>query len=292
MPLIFPRKKPFPVPKIIVTPEYLAKGNLKKIYTNTKLAFNVPWMGVVAMAFAKYPYFYNALWKYMYPLSKSIEFDKLCKKLVLISNNKALELKPKSIIKKLKEIGYNDYDINKIYEVNQIFTTGNMPYLIMATIARIFLGHGKIVNTNSFKNINRNSIKYKDSSLLLIEQHHADKSLKELYKLIKEKLGLSFLNTDYRAFARWPSYFTMSWKYFLPILISKAYEEKVLEIHEFIIKETLLLPNPDKINSIKIINAAKKDKKLSEIKRVVDLFQWLLPGLITNVAFMRQQIKL
>ena len=43
--------------------------------------------------------------------------------------------------------------------------------------------------------------------------------------------------------------------------------------------------------SIQIVNAAKKDKKLNEIKKVVDLFQWLLPGLITNVAFMREQIK-
>ena len=83
----------------------------------------------------------------------------------------------------------------------------------------------------------------------------------------------------------------MAWKSFLPILLSSNYEQKVLEIHYFIIKETLLLPNPNKIKSIQIINAAKKDKKLNEIKKVVNLFQWLLPGLITNVAFMREQIK-
>ena len=52
-----------------------------------------------------------------------------------------------------------------------------------------------------------------------------------------------------------------------------------------------MLPNPNKINSVLVINAAKKDKKLNEIKKVVNLFQWLLPGLITNVAFMREQIK-
>ena len=56
---LFPRKKPIPIPKIIITPEYLAKGRLKKSYTNTKVAFNVPWMGVVAMAFSNYHNFYN-----------------------------------------------------------------------------------------------------------------------------------------------------------------------------------------------------------------------------------------
>ena len=287
----FPRKKPTPVPKIFVTPEYLVKGSLKKSYTKTKLAFNVPWMGVVAMAFAKYPCFYNALWEYMYPLTKSSEFSVLCKKLVIISKKKALELKPKSIIKNLKKIGYNDYEIRKINEVNQIFTTGNMPYLIMATIARIFLDKGEFVNSKTFKKNNSTRIKPNDSNMLLIEQHHADNSLKEIYKSIKTNLGLPFLNTDYRAFARWPSYFEMSWKYFLPALLSKKYEEKVLEIHNFIINETLMLPNPYKINSIQIIDAAKKDKKINEIRKVVGLFQWLLPGLITNVAFMKEQIK-
>jgi len=287
----FPRKKPYPVPKIIVTPEYLAKGNLKKSYTDTRLAFNVPWMGVVAMAFAKYPFFYNSLWQYMHPLTKSIEFEKLCKKLVIISKKKALELKPKSLRKNLKKINYNDFEIKKINEVNQIFTTGNMPYLIMATIARIFLGEGELINTKSFKKNKSTSLIADDNYMLLIEQHHANKSLKEIYKSIKSNLGLPFLNSDYRAFARWPSYFEMAWKSFLPALLSSKYEQKVLEIHNFIIKEALLLPNPNKIKSIQIINAAKKDKKLNEIKKVVNLFQWLLPGLITNVAFMREQIK-
>ena len=287
----FPRKKPIQVPNIIVTPEYLAKGSLKKSYKNTKLAFNVPWMGVVAMAFAKYPFFYNALWKYIYPLTKSIEFNKLCKKLVIISKKKALELKPKPLIKKLKKIGYNNYEIKKINEVNLIFTTGNMPYLIMATIARILLNKGELINTKPFKNNNNPSITYDKNYMLLIEQHHANYSLKELYESIKTNLDLTFLNTDYRAFARWPSYFEMSWKSLLPVLSKKKYEENILEIHNFIIKESLLLPNPNKIKSIQIINAAKKDKKLNEIKKVVNLFQWLLPGLITNVAFMREQIK-
>ena len=288
---LFPRKKPIPVPKIIVIPEYLAKGRLKKSYTSTKLAFNVPWMGVVAMAFAKYPFFYNALWEYMHPLSDSLEFNKLCKKIVNISKRKAIELRPKSIIKNLEKIGYSNYEIKKIYEVNQVFTIGNMPYLIMATTARILLEKGELLNRSSYNKNKYNKISYNEAHLLLMEQHHADNSLKEVYKSIKFNLGLPFINTDYRAFARWPSYFITSWKYFLPALLSKEYEKKVLEIHNFVIKEVLSLPNPNKITSIKIITAAKKDNKLNEIKKVVNLFQWLLQGLVTNVAFMREQIK-
>ena len=85
---LFPRKKPTKIKNIDVIPEYLVKGKLKKSYAKTKQAFNVPWMGVVAMAFSKYYNFYNALCKYTYPLSNSIQFNILCKKLVNISKKK------------------------------------------------------------------------------------------------------------------------------------------------------------------------------------------------------------
>ena len=84
--------------------------------------------------------------------------------------------------KNLKKIGYNNYEIKKINEVNQVFTTGNMPYLIMATIARIFLGEAELLNTKSFKKNNRTIIKSDKNYLLLIEQHHANKSLQEICK--------------------------------------------------------------------------------------------------------------
>ena len=54
------------------------------------------------MAFAKYPFFYNSLWQYMHPLTKSIEFDNLCKRLVIISK-KSIRIKTKSFDKKLKK---------------------------------------------------------------------------------------------------------------------------------------------------------------------------------------------
>ncbi len=286
----FDRIKPLNIPKITVTPEYLAKGRLKREYNKTKLAFNVPWMGVVAMAFANYPNFYTTLWKLMLPLSKSKQFKDLCKDLVKISNRKSKELRPVSIIKSLNKLGYSNYEIKKIYKINQIFTKGNMPYLIMATTARILLEKGEILNRNKFiYNSYKGKVLDKDG-LVLMEEHHADKNIQEVYKSIKANIGLPFINTDYRAFSRWPSYFLKSWSNFLPTLQSEEYEKKVLEIHNFIIKETLLLPNPNRISSEILINAANKDNKINEIIKVVKLFQWLLPGLVINVAYMREQI--
>ena len=45
----------------------------------------------------------------------------------------------------------------------------------------------------------------------LIELHHADPTTAALYSDVRQTLGLPFVNTDYRAFARWPSYFDPAW---------------------------------------------------------------------------------
>ena len=58
-----PRLRPEPIPAIHPLPEYLAEGPRKVWYEDMKQVFQVPWMGVVTMAYAHYPTFYETLWQ-------------------------------------------------------------------------------------------------------------------------------------------------------------------------------------------------------------------------------------
>ena len=53
------RQRPDPIPSIHPVPEYLAKGDLKTNYEDMKAVMQVPWMGVVTMAYAHYPTFFG-----------------------------------------------------------------------------------------------------------------------------------------------------------------------------------------------------------------------------------------
>ncbi len=46
------RFKPSPLPEVRPVPEFLADPALRAIYDDTKATLQVPWMGVVTMAFA------------------------------------------------------------------------------------------------------------------------------------------------------------------------------------------------------------------------------------------------
>ena len=69
-----PRLRPDPIPAIHPLPEYLADGWVKKRYEDMKAVFQVPWMGVVTMAYAHYPTFYDAFWTGLRPLCASRPF--------------------------------------------------------------------------------------------------------------------------------------------------------------------------------------------------------------------------
>jgi len=68
------RLYPEPLPQIRPVPEYRATGNLKQQYEQIKEAMQVPWMGVVTMAYAQYPTFFEALWVGARPLVRSQPF--------------------------------------------------------------------------------------------------------------------------------------------------------------------------------------------------------------------------
>jgi hypothetical protein len=123
-----------------------------------------------------------------------------------------------------------------------------------------------------------------------MEAHHADSPTRALYEEIKSELRLPFVNTDYRALARWPSYFSLAWNSLRPSVSTAAYENLVETMHSAIVSAALALPNPGGLTSAALRAAAIEDGAAEDIQTTVELFQWLLPGLLINIAFFRAQL--
>lgn len=282
---LLPRRKPHPLPQITAVPEQLATGTLKTVYEETKAALGVPWMGVVAMAFAHYPTFYRTLWDAMAPVVSTAEFVESCEILRSVAEKAAASLTPPDVTARLHGIGYSKLEIDEIRACNEVFSAGNMPYLLMATRARLLLeGHDWPRKPGTPQDIQRTAHARPE----LVELHHASHDLQVLYEDIQETLGLPFVNTDYRAFARWPSYFEAAWSDLKPKIAQRDYEAKVKEVHSTAAKLAQALPNPASLSASALQDAAESEE--GSVERTVQLFQWLLPGLALNVAFFRHQL--
>jgi hypothetical protein len=283
-----PQLKPNPIPKIAPIPEHLAEPALKEIYEDTKAALQVPWMGVVAMSFARYPRFYATLWGGFRELSASAQFLAACHE--LRQEAESASLSAPSILQKLHELGYTEPEIAEIRALIEIFSHGNMPYLLIATAARLLLEGNEIGTSRSIsKPVQSRHGPAAGGKLVLMEPHHAERQLQALYDDLKSTIGLPFLNTDYRALARWPSYFDVAWRSLKPLIGTPAYDEAVERVHKKAVALVLALPNPGELTRARLVAAADEDTGTESVLDVVRLFQWLLPGLVVNVACMREQ---
>lgn len=285
-----PRRPPQPIPAIRPVPEYLAEGALKKQYEDMKAVFQVPWMGVVTMAYAHYRPFYDTLWAGLRPLCASRPFVDAFLSLRQLIEGTVAKLDPPPITARLRAAGYAPLEIANIRAMVEVFSHGNFPYLVIATITRHLLEGGEM-------SVAREAPKFTDRHapdvrvpFVLMEAHHADGPTRTVYEDVKATLRLPFVNTDYRAFARWPSYFAMAWGDLKRVVGTPAHEALAQAVHDRAVDAARTLPNPGGLTSKSVGAAAAQNASAGEVLQMSLLFQWLLPGLVTNVAYLRHQL--
>ena len=285
------RKKPSDIPRIHPTPEYLVSGQRAGWYEDMKQVFQVPWMGVVTMALSHYPSFFECLWQGLRPIARSEPFIDACSQLRASAESRVATLNPEPVVKRLQAIGYAPREIDQINACIDIFSHGNYPYLLTATAARRLLEGLELGGASQAPAFSGHHAPTADVPFVLMELHHADTGTRSLYQDVMTTLGLPFVNTDYRALARWPSYFALAWSGLKPQVNTLEHAAICTELHQaadHLMAE--VLPNPEQLTAQALRAAAKRDTDPAEILEVARLFQWLLPGLATNVAFFRAQM--
>lgn len=287
---ILPRLKPDPIPAINPVPEYAVTGERRQWYAEMKTALQVPWMGVVTMAFAHYPTFFDVLWHGLKPLVASRAFVASATRQQRDVEDAVAGLAPPPITERLLGAGYGPREIEQIHAINAVFSHGNHPYALIATIARHLLEGGEIEGKGGEEPFNARHAPEVSAPFVLMEAHHADIPTRDVYDDIKRVLGLPFVNTDYRAFARWPSYWAMAWSDLRECAGGDAHEALCQAYHDGLVRSVEEgLPNPGGLDGAALRRAADADGGVQAVLDVVRLFQWLLPGLCVNVAYLRRQ---
>ncbi|MGH8703062.1 MAG: hypothetical protein ACREVR_18065 [Burkholderiales bacterium] len=284
------RFKPDPLPAINPVPEYRAEGRKKELYEDTKRVLQVPWMGVVTMALSHYQDFYEVFWQAVRPIMASQEGVNACRLLRSEIETDVLELDPPKRLGSLRDLGYAPREIENLKDAVEVFSHGNFFYTMMATLSRLALESNEFPAPSPGSRIEQQHAPDVSVPFVLMEEHHADDPTRELYSSIRKSLGLPFVNTDYRALARWPSYFRLAWNDLAAVIPTREYEAIVTKLHERFIDQAIRLPNPTGTTAQQLRKAADESGAVDEVLAVNQLFQWLLPGLITNVAFFRQQL--
>ena len=287
-----PRQKPDPIPAIHPLPEYAVEDQRAQWYAEMKAAFQVPWMGVVTMAYAHYPNFFAELWRGLKMLSESHAFVEAFVGNQAFVEAEVAKLGPRPITAALTDVGFAPREIIGVREMVEVFSHGNQPYVVTALLTRLLLEGADMGDNGQAVPFTGRHAPDVQVPFVLMEAHHADAPTQEVYDDVKRVLGLPFVNTDYRAFARWPSYWAIAWGDLRQVAGGVAHEAICQAVHDRVLDQVLnALPNPGGLTSAGLRAAAAKDAPLDEVLQMARLFQWLLPGLVTNVAFLKAQLE-
>ena len=286
---LLPRLLPTPLPPVRYVPEYRASGALKAQYEDMKGVLQVPWMGVVTMAYAHFPRFFACFWSGMRELCGSTAFQEAAAALRRDIEAAVAGLDPPPIAARLDALGYAADERNDIRAVPEMLSHGNYQYTLLTTAARVLLEGGSLGAKSSVTPFAGRHAPPPRVPLVLMEEHHVDAPTRAVFADLKAALGLPFVNTDYRALARWPSYFAMAWADLRPHLGGGAHEAVCALYHRRAIELVASLPNPGGLTAAALRDAAAADDAAACLA-VVQLFQHLHAGLMTNVAFFRHQL--
>ncbi|RTL90827.1 hypothetical protein EJV44_21245 [Ancylobacter aquaticus] len=286
-----PRHPPSMLPVIRTVPEHAATGELKRRYDAVKSAFDVPWMGVVAMAHTQYPRFFDALWEGLEPIAGTRAFQDACRAMRAATEagvERSLGISP--LAHRLQDLGYDPREIGEIRTIIEVFSHGNYPYILLATVSRYLLSGGDLSGEPQvFETSPRSPHIFHQP--ILMEPHHADEHTRGIFADIQATLALPILNTDYRALARWPSYFHLAWAELRPLIRTPSHAALSQQLHEQAIAVLRTLPNPARLKGDMVRAAAADDVSLAQVRAMTELFQWLLPELAVNVAVFRAQVQ-
>ena len=163
-------------------PEYLASGQRAEWYEDTKQVLQVPWMGVVTMAYAHYSTFFGELWRGLRPLCQSRPFVEAFMDLRDFVESRTAELNPTSLIETLTTMGYAPREIDDIRQMNTVFSHGNQLYVLIAAIARHLLEVGDMAGDTEAEPFNGRHAPNVKVPFLLMEYHHVDEPTRAVYE--------------------------------------------------------------------------------------------------------------
>jgi hypothetical protein len=276
-------------------PEHRADAALKPVYQDLKATFGVPWVGVITQAVAYYRPFFIEAWRQFQPSARTHYFESRCDAIRLSAwerTGTAFEVPP--LASRLQQLGYSDAELTQIRAMLDIFDYGNPKYLVLATAIQQSLCEdrrlGGAKSAGRWDLLPRSPIYQLDPIPAMVEEHHALAGLRSVYDDIKATLGLPFVNSDYKAMGRWPSYLELAWQDLKPSIDSAAYVDIRQDLHEQAMAAVDGLPYRYFVDKARAIAVGMSEDDVFELMRVITLFQWLLSGLIINVTWFKRAL--
>ena len=269
--------------RITLIPESQAQGRVFEIYREIKAALGVPHVNLLFQAYGAYPSFLELHWQTIRPVLQTTEFFQYADRLRAEAYTRAHNyFAVPDFCEEVKEMQLTPGARQELTGVVELFHYNN-PLLLMVVAAQMqAFDEAPMPQRQSVGPAIHPVFDQKPCS---VPEERATERVKRVYDDIKRTLGLNFINSDYRAFGRFPDFLEAYWEAMKPALALPIYSEHKRKLKESAFSLAAELPSAPQLSIQQMQESGLEEQVITDIVRITGQFIDLISGLILNVCF-------
>jgi len=260
-----------------------ATGRTLEIYQETKSVLGIPHVNVIFQAYGAHPGFLDLMWKGLRPALETREFfrnaDRIRGEAYTGIHNYFLV---PDLCGSIREIHFSTGAQHELTDVVELFHYNN-PLLLLITAVQLQAFEDGPTHQRTAEGGADHPV-FTHAPIKVAEEA-APAPIRKVYDDIRRTLGLSFVNTDYQAFARWPDFLNVYWNSLKSVVSSPLYSENKHALRESALALANDLPNAPQLTVERMQESGLGSDEISAAITITEDFLDLLSGLVLNIAF-------
>ena len=266
-----------------------SSGRTLEIYQEIKAALGVPHVNVIFQAYGAYPAALDTIWNALRPCVETTEFFRCAERLRGEAYTRTHNyFTVPDLCASIQQVHFSTGAQHELTEVVELLHYNNPLLLLIAAAQLQAFEDGPPMPKSAERNAEHPVFTHKP---IRISEEEASGPIRKIFEDIKRTLGVTVVNTDYQAFARFPDFLNMYWGALKPAVLSPLYSENRRALHDSALTLAGDLPNAPQLTVERMQESGLSAEEISAAIHITEEFLDLLSGLVLNIAFAKISLE-
>jgi hypothetical protein len=261
--------------------EAQADGRTREIYAEIREALGLPHVNVLFQVYGGYPEFLAAFWQALKPVMTSGQFFEVGERLRAYAYTFMHNyFEVPDLCKEMTAMNFSEGAREELTEVADMFLYAN-PLMLLITVTLIQALEGPVGAAVEATPAEHPVYTRRP---VLVDEEAAPVTIKKIYEDMKHVTDMAIVNSDFRAFARWPDFLKALWDTSKVLLDSPVYQQGLNGVRETAWGLARELPGPVELSAATLQEAGVEEEEISSIVRITEMFARGLSRMTLNVS--------
>lgn len=261
--------------------EAQALGRTREIYEEVREELGLPHVSVIFQVYGGYPEFLDAFWQVFKPTISSAQFFALGERLRADAYTRMHNyFEVPDLCQNMTSLNFSEGARAELTDVVDLFLYANpLVLLISSTLLQSLEGP---VGVATAPRVSDHPVF--TTRPVLVDEEIAPAAIRKIFDEMKHVTDMPVVNSDFRAFARWPDFLRVLWETLKVTIVSPVYHQALNGIRETAWALAREVPGPVELSVATLQEAGVEEEEISSIVRITELFVQGMSRMTLNVA--------